>query len=91
MMESLFRLREKVEALLRRYIALQDENEALHKTLRDKDDEIMRLREALSKEEMNVMATQIGQTIFDPEARAAGRRKLDEVIGEIDKILTTLP
>lgn len=90
-MESVFRLREKVEALLRRYTALEAENEELKASLSGKEEELASMREMLSKADMNTMAKQIGQTISDPEARAAGRRKLDEVIGEIDKILTTLP
>ncbi len=90
-MESVFRLRETVETLLRRYSVLQKENITLKESVAAKDEEFAALREALSRAEMSTMAAQIGQTISDPEARAAGRRKLDEVIGEIDKILTTLP
>ena len=89
-MESVFRLREKVEALLRRYIALQDENAALKGCIAAKDEELAAMREATGKAEMSAMAQEIGKAVSSPEARAASRRKLDEVIGEIDKILTTL-
>ena len=83
-------LRERVGALLKRYAALIQERESLKKELSSLRTENNDLRARLHQTEQGMMAVQINQAMPDEALRLQSRKKLDEVISEIDKILTTL-
>ncbi len=87
-MESLFELRRKVEILLHRFSAAKSELRSKDNALGAKDEEISMLRRRLQNAEDALTARQIGKAIPDALSREQVRQKLDEVISEIDKILT---
>jgi cell division protein FtsB len=89
-MASLDLLRDRLDLLLRQHAALKTENTKLRRSVDAKEEETAMLRKQLTGTEEQLLALQIGKTMPDAEARASSRRKLDAVIGEIDKILTTL-
>ncbi len=89
-MHELELLSKKLDALLKKYTALEAENNSLKNTVAQKQQEITQLNSQLAKLEEQAGTTQIGKTVADDAERAALRKQLDGVIGEIDKILTTL-
>jgi hypothetical protein len=89
-MSAIDQLRTRVDQLLRQYAAAQLDLKNLRNELKDKDHTIASLQLQLTKTEEQLLAQQIGRAIPDAESRANSRKKLDQVIREIDKILTTL-
>jgi hypothetical protein len=89
-MEGLDALKERVDALLKSYTSLLRERNALKKELAAKDVENKALAERLRAAEDELLALQIGKAIPDNASRNRNRKKLDAVIGQIDKILTAL-
>jgi glycerate-2-kinase len=89
-MEGLNVLRNKVEALLRQHAAVKTALAEKTSALKAKEEELDIMRVQLHKAEERLLALEIGHAIPDAESRAASRRQLDAVIGEIDKILMTL-
>ena len=89
-MEGIEDLRDRVAALLKRFAALMHEREILKKELNLLKTENNDLRARLHQTEQGMMAVQISQAMPDEAVRLQSRKKLDEVISEIDKILTTL-
>ncbi len=89
-MKGLDILKERVDALLKSYAALLRERNALRKELKGKEQEQQELAERLRIAEEELLALQIGKAIPDTAARTRNRKKLDAVIGQIDKILTSL-
>lgn len=89
-MENLAILRERVDALLKRYAAVGQERDAIKKELAALKERYAELDAQLQQAESHLLAVQIGKVMPDEQSRAQSRRKLDAVIGEIDKILTTL-
>ncbi len=89
-MEGIKALHDRVNTLLKRYSSVLHERESLRKelgTLRAENEE---LRAQLRQTEEGLLALQISQSMPDAALREQSRKKLDAVIGEIDKILTTL-
>lgn len=89
-MEGIDRLREKLNELLKRHTALLKENESLHREQDRLRNEIARLRSATHEIELSQLSKTIADTMPDEESRVKNRNMLDEVIREIDQILTTL-
>lgn len=89
-MESLLLLRQKIELLIREHSGVKAALATANKTLAAKDVEIEQIRTQLKTAEERLLALEIGKAIPDAKSRASSRRQLDAVIGEIDKILTTL-
>ena len=89
-MNGLDTLKERVDALLKSYAALLRERNALRKELKGKEQQQQDLAERLRVAEEELLALQIGKAIPDAAARTRNRKKLDAVIGQIDKILTSL-
>ena len=89
-MKGLDTLKERVDALLKSYATLLRERNALRKDLKTKEQEQQELAERLRIAEEELLAVQIGKAIPDAAARTRNRKKLDAVIGQIDKILTAL-
>lgn len=88
-MQELQLLNDKLDVLLKKYAALQVENARLKETIGQQLRSIETLNANLASLEQNMTATHIGIVGGDKE-KDAMRKQLDNVIGEIDKILTTL-
>lgn len=80
-------LRDRVSALLKRYAAVTRERDGLKKELNKLREENQDLHAQLRQARDSQLATQISQVMPDEKVRAQTRKKLDEVISEIDKIL----
>ena len=89
-MEGINVLNERVTELLKRYSALLRDRETLRKDVTALRAENEDLRGRLNKAEEGLLASHISQALPDEATRAQNRKKLDQVISEIDKILTTL-
>lgn len=89
-MRELELLSNKLDALLKKYAAMEAENTSLKNTLAQQQQKVAMLNSQVAKLEENAGTTQIGKTVTDDAERIALRKQLDGVIGEIDKILTTL-
>jgi ribosome assembly protein YihI (activator of Der GTPase) len=89
-MQELQRLNEKLDVLLKKYSAVQTENKRLKATVAQQLESIESLNGKLGNVEEQMTALQIGKSILNEDQRDDMRKKLDNVIGEIDKILTTL-
>jgi chromosome segregation ATPase len=89
-MEGLPALQERVQALLKRYAAVHREREQLRKEVDALREERESLEARLRHAEESLLALHIGKSMPDEATRARSRKKLDAVISEIDKILTTL-
>lgn len=89
-MRELELLSNKLDALLKKHAALQAENSGLKETIAQQQHKLTMLDSQLAKLEEKAGTAQIGKTVADDAERKALRKQLDGVIGEIDKILTTL-
>ena len=89
-MQELQLLNDKLDVLFKKYITLQAENKRLKDTIDKQTESIQGLTGKLSDLEQNMVAVQIGKSVLSDEERIKMRKQLDNVIGEIDKILTTL-
>ncbi|WP_276134383.1 hypothetical protein [Polluticoccus soli] len=89
-MQELQLLNDKLDALLKKYAALQAENERLRETIAQQISSIESLNSNLSVLEQSVMAATISSSTANDKEKEAMRKQLDNVILEIDKILTSL-
>jgi uncharacterized coiled-coil DUF342 family protein len=89
-MQELQLLNDKLDMLLRKYAALQAENNQLKETVGTQLRSIETLNTKLASLEENMVATGIDKTLASSDDKTAMRKQLDNVIGEIDKILNTL-
>lgn len=89
-MQELQLLNNKLDALLKKYTALQAENERLKETIAQQLSSIEALNSNLASLEQSMVAAKLGTTITNDKEREAMRKQLDNVILEIDKILTGL-
>ena len=90
-MQELQLLNDKLEALLKKYAALQAENVRLKEQVGQQMRSIETLNTKLATLEESMLARQIGgSSVADDKEKQAVRKQLDNVIGEIDKILTSL-
>ena len=89
-MQELQLLNTKLDLLLKKYAALQSENKRLKQTITQQTKSIENLNSKLSELEQNMVAVQMGRSLLNDEEKIKMRKQLDNVIGEIDKILNTL-
>lgn len=89
-MESLDTLRQKLDLLLRRHNVLKKELAAARTLLARHQHEAAALRARLEKCEEESLALTIGHSLPDAGSRAQARARLDAVIAEIDKLLSSL-
>jgi cell shape-determining protein MreC len=89
-MQELELLNDKLDILLKKYTALQAENNRLKETVGQQLKSIETLNANLASLEESMTANRIGDNLGDDNEKNAMRKQLDNVIGEIDKILTTL-
>ena len=89
-MQELQRLNTRLDLLLKKYAVLQAENSTLKNTIAKQTETIAGLNGSLSELEQNIVAVQISKTMLTDEEKENMKEQLDNVIGEIDKILVTL-
>ncbi|MCD6063119.1 MAG: hypothetical protein K0R82_1030 [Flavipsychrobacter sp.] len=89
-MQELQLLNDKLDALLKKYAALQAENTRLRETIARQLSSIESLNSNLAVLEQSVTATTISNSTANDKEKEAMRKQLDNVIVEIDKILTSL-
>lgn len=89
-MESLSLLNEKLDVLLKKYTLLQAENNRLQITVADQKKQIDTLSGKLTMLEENLMASQMSSSVLNDNDKEVVKKQLDTVLGEIDKLLTTL-
>lgn len=82
-------LNTRLDALLKKYAALQAENQQLKAVVAEQTKKIATLNIKLSDVEQNMMTIQMGRSVSSDE-KTKMRRQIDTVIGEIDKILSAL-
>ncbi len=89
-MQELQLLNDKLDMLLRKHATLQAENKQLKDTVSAQLQSIEILNTKLVTLQENMVATGIDKTLANDDDKNAMRKQLDNVIGEIDKILNTL-
>lgn len=89
-MQELQLLDERLSSLLKKYAAIEAENKRLKQTVAQQLQSIEGLNKKLTELEEKMVAVQIGQTVMDSSEKTNMRKQLDGILGEIDKILTTL-
>ena len=88
---ALLGLQEKLQALLKRQLALEKENHQLKGTLEEQLQVIGKLENELKNEQAAIKTAQMrpGQQI-DPAEKAALNKKIDDFIKEIDHCIQNL-
>jgi soluble cytochrome b562 len=89
MQEQLELLNGKLDLLLKKYSELQAEHKELKQTVAQQLKTIDKLNAKLKDAEQDMTSSKIGSSVTDKE-KEVFRKQLDTVIGDIDKILTTL-
>ncbi len=89
-MEALDQLSKKLNMLLKKYAALEAENKRLKETIAAQNKTVEVLGKKLSSLENGMVSVHMGKTIELDEDKENMRQQLDNVIGEIDKILNTM-
>ena len=89
-MEALDKLNKKLDTLLKKYAALESENKRLKDTIAAQIKTTDQLHKQIESMEQGMVSVNLGRATGNEEENEHMRRQLDTVIGEIDKILTTL-
>ena len=89
-MQQLDVLNTKLDALLKKYAALQAENKSLKDTVARQLQQIDALNEKAGRLEEDRHVADIGKVVADNTDKAGVRKQIDSLSGEIDKILITL-
>ena len=88
---ALLGLQEKLQALLKRQLALEKENHQLKGTLEEKLIVIGQLENALKNEQAALITAQMRPAQqMDPAEKAALNKKIDDFIKEIDHCIQNL-
>jgi len=91
LLTSLLGLQEKLQALLKRQIALEKENHQLKGSLEEKLQLIGHLENELKKEQAALITAQMRPAQqMDPAEKAALNKKIDHYIKEIDNCIQNL-
>ena len=89
-MEALDTLNKKLDTLLRKFAALESENKRLKETIAKQIKAEEKLNKKLVSLEQGMVSVHLGKAVIDDEEKENMGKQLDNVIAEIDKILTTL-
>lgn len=89
-MDQFAELKSRIDQLLKWHSAVVEERDDLAQQLVVITEQQKELQGRMQQTEQNLLALQIGRAMPDRESREQSRKKLDEVIGEIDKILMSL-
>jgi peptidoglycan hydrolase CwlO-like protein len=88
---ALLGLQEKLQALLKRQLALEKENHQLKNSLEEKLQAIDQLENTLKKEQAALITAQMRPAQqMDPAEKAALNKKIDDFIKEIDHCIQNL-
>jgi predicted nuclease with TOPRIM domain len=88
---ALLGLQEKLQALLKRQLALEKENHQLKSSLEEKLQVVGQLENALKKEQAALITAQMRPAQqMDPAEKAALNKKIDDFIKEIDHCIQNL-
>ena len=89
-MQALDTFNKKLDTLLRKFAALESENKRLKETIAKQIKAEEKLNKKLASLEQGMVSVHLGKAVIDDEEKENMRQQLDNVIAEIDKILTTL-
>jgi predicted RNase H-like nuclease (RuvC/YqgF family) len=89
-MHALDDLNKKVDVLLKKYTALEAENQRLRDTIARHGRVEEELRKKIESLEQSMVSVHLGKTEISEDEKQNMRTQLDNVITEIDKILNTL-
>ncbi len=89
-MNAIGLLEEKVDALLKRHLALAAELKKTKRHLAKKETELQQLAQIVAEAESRLTGSSIAKSLPEKKERNAARKKIDAVIAEIDKILMNL-
>lgn len=89
-MEALDLLKSKLEALLKKYSALEADNARLRATIEGQNKAIQKLNKKISIMDSGMVSVQLGATTINEDDKENMRRQLDTVLADIDNILNTL-
>ena len=88
---ALLGLQEKLQAILKRQLALEKENHQLKGTLEEQLNVIAQLENELKKEQAALITAQMRPAQeMDPAEKAALNKKIDDFIKEIDHCIQNL-
>lgn len=88
---ALLGLQEKLQALLKRQLALEKENHQLKGTLAEQQHVITQLQNELKNEQAALITAQMRPAQqMDPAEKAALNKKIDDFINEIDHCIQNL-
>lgn len=83
-------LHTKLEKLLKKYTALQAEKEGLLETVRAQNETLGKLNKKVTHLEEQMVTAKTADAITGKEDKAAVRKQLNSLIGDIDKLLASL-
>lgn len=89
-MHELTTLHTKLETLLKKYTALQAENNSLLTTLREQNEELYKLNKKVAALEDELVTAKTAEAMTGKEDAEAVRKQLNTLIGDIDKLLASL-
>lgn len=89
-MEALDQLNNKIDLLLKKHIAVQEENKRLRSTIEGQNKTIDTLSKKIRSLEHGVASLQIGKSLAATGDKEDVKKHLDAMIGEIDKIIMAL-
>lgn len=89
-MQEFTLLHSKLEKLLKKYTALQAENEGLLETLRQQNESLSVLNKKVADLEDELATAKTADVITGNDDKAAVRKQLNSLIGDIDKLLSSL-
>jgi len=89
-MQELQLLKNRLDVLLKKYSAVEAENIRLRNTVAEQVVFIEALNNKLGSLEENMVAVQMGTSVFDGKEKEKMRKQIDTVISEIDKIMNSL-
>lgn len=89
-MQALEKFNKKLDSLLKKYSALESENKRLKDTIAGQIKTIDKQNKKIAAMEHDVVSVDLNKGTLDDVEKENMRQQLDNVIGEIDKILNTL-
>ncbi|MCB0697206.1 MAG: hypothetical protein KDC07_07565 [Chitinophagaceae bacterium] len=89
-MQELALLHTKLEKLLKKYTALQAEHNDLLQTMRAQNETLLVLNKKVASLEDELNTAKTADAITAKEDKAAVKKQLNTLIGDIDKLLASL-
>ncbi len=89
-MHALDELNSKINALIKKYTAIEAENKRFRELIAKHEATEASLKKQLASLEQDMVSVDLGGTVGDKKEKENMRKQLDTLIGEIDVILNTL-